>query len=151
MKKCKDNRDTCAQVVYSSCVRYSGEVNEIIDEDQLGCPPNINDVIEQLLEVVKTIKENTDIKEVDSSCLSDCPTCDAKDTHKDLFEYIIKALCSITDRLKTVEEIDIMSTKFNVNLSCFNNPCINNSNNEHTLIEVISLFANELCLLKNKK
>lgn len=149
MKKCNDKRDTCGTIVSSSCVPYTGEIPSIIDEDNLPCIPNINDVILEMSDVIKEIKDYTSLTGINTLCLDDC-NCDEDNSHLIILQGILTKLCDLIDRVKALEEANVLATKFNINLSCFNSPCINNSSNEHSLLDIISLFASELCILKNQ-
>lgn len=147
-KKCKDNRDTCGTIVMSSCVPYTGEELLSFDNENLPCNPNINDIVKELDSVVKTIQESINITELDKACLEEC-ACGDKSI-KEVFELIILKLCDVIERVKVLENVDLGAVKFNVNLQCFDNPCFNASDNQYSLLEIISLLLTELCTLKNQ-
>lgn len=147
-KHCIDNRDTCGTITMSSCVPYTGPELTSIDNENLPCNPNINDIVKELDSVVKDIQTAIDITDLDKQCLEECNCND--NTIKDVFELIIKKLCEVIERVKTLEAVDISATKFRVDLQCFDNPCFNASDSEYSLLEIISLLLTELCTLKNQ-
>jgi hypothetical protein len=147
----KDNRGSCGTTVMSSCVPYTGENDfKSFDLDNLPCNPNINDIIKELDSIIKILQDATSVADVKLECFDDCICSDL--TIKELFELLIKNLCSVIDRVKTLEESyqNIGLSTFNVDLSCFNSPCFNNDNSSHTLLEIVTLLINEICQLKNK-
>lgn len=148
--KFTDNRKSCGSTVNSSCVPYTGQDLKSFDKENLPCNPNINDIIKEIDAIVKLLQTATDVKGVSVSCIDDCVCKDL--TIKELFELLIKTLCELTDKVKQLEttQSNIGLSTFNVDLSCFNNPCFNSTNSSHTLIEIIMLLINEICQLKNK-
>jgi hypothetical protein len=147
-KHCIDNRDTCGTITMSSCVPYTGEDLTSIDNENLPCNPNINDIVKEIDIVIKDIQTAINVTDLDLSCLDSCICKDL--SIKELFELLKTKLCELTDRVKILEAVDISTTKFKVDLQCFNNPCFNSSDNEYSLLEIISLLLTELCTLKNQ-
>jgi len=148
--KCSDNRKNCGTVVASSCVPYTGNSLTSFANDNLPCNPNINDVIKEIDILLTTVKNEISVENVTLQCLENC-NCSVNRIDE-LFNLLITKICELTTRVTTLENTieNIGSTTFNVNLDCFNNPCFNSSNNEHSLIEVINLLLSEVCQLKNK-
>ena len=147
---CLDNRKNCGTSVASACVPYTGSTLTSFDESNLPCNPNINDVIKEIDILIKDIKTEISVSAVDLQCLENC-NCSVNKVDE-LFNLLITKICELTTRVQTLETTieNIGSTTFAVNLGCFNNPCFNSSNTEHSLIEIINLLVSEVCQLKNK-
>lgn len=150
LTKCLDNRKNCGTSVASACVPYTGELLTSFDNNNLPCNPNINDVIKEIDILIKNIKENISVEDVNLQCLENC-NCSINKIDE-LFNLLITKICELNTRITSLENTidNIGNTTFNVNLECFNNPCFNSSNNEHSLLEIINLLLIEVCQLKNK-
>ena len=143
-----DNRTTCGTTMASSCVFYTGVIPSIVNESSLPFIPNIDDIIISISNTVKDLKSYTSLIGLEKKCLDSC-NCGEENSHLNILQSMLNTLCDISTRLEALEKQDILAKKINIDLGCFNSPCINNSTNEHTLLEIIALFSNEICTLKN--
>jgi hypothetical protein len=148
--KCTDNRNTCGTVVASACVPYTGSDLTSFDVDNLPCNPNINDIFKELDVLIKNLKEEVSVENVELGCLENC-NCSVNRIDE-LFNLIISKICLLQESVTALNEKydNIGLAKVVVDLACFNNPCFNASNNEHTILEILMLLLSEVCQLKNK-
>lgn len=145
----KDNRENCASVVASSCISYTGEID--IESLKDKCPLNLNDIVEELLKLIKEIQEGVDVKDLDLSCLEECVLTNDL-TIANLLKIIVTKLCKTMEDITKLQEHaqNPLNSTITIDLSCFStNPCYSNKQ-EYTLFEVITLLISELCTLKNK-
>ena len=51
-----DNRETCVNILPSSCIPYVGYINNSIKPLILECRPNLNDILKGLQDYIDNIK-----------------------------------------------------------------------------------------------
>lgn len=140
-----DNRETCVAPLPSSCVPYTGEINDIIKADLPLCKPNINDIFKSLQTLIDKIQKSLgDNKTLDKECLTFAP---ATVTQKELNQIFVDELCEIKTILGTIDGgIDPATIKLAVDLLCLIEPLCE-PKEEYTLTEIITKLVAAYCSL----
>jgi hypothetical protein len=142
-----DNRDSCAQVITSSCVPYVGYISSTI-KDSLPCKPNINDVLKKLQELVdKNTAASVDNTTLDKKCFSFTP---ATVKQSELNQLFITEICTLksTSGGSSSGPIDQSRIKYAVDLLCLEDPACT-PKTEYTGEEIFDKLLGAYCdLLK---
>lgn len=140
-----DNRETCINVVSSSCVPYTGYISAaaIATTNIPECKPNINDLfkaIQTLIDKINTgIGNNTTL---DKKCLTiSVPTV----TQKELNQLYIDELCAIKAQLALLGgPIDPSTIELAINMLCLTDPTCD-LNPTYTLDVILTRLVNAYC------
>lgn len=115
-----DNRESCGNVLSSSCVPYTGYISDTIKDD-FKCKPNINDVFKRIQELLDEIKEslgdNTKLKLL---CLEG--QINEEFSQKDLNQQLINKICELEGLISNNNEINPELIKITINLLCLQDP-----------------------------
>lgn len=137
-----DNRETCVNLVPSSCVPYTGYISDTI-KDSLPCRPNVNDVLKKLQELIDTIQGNVG----DPSTLNSCLDLPDGVTYAQLIQIIFNEICAIktvlTD-LPTAPDPDTIT--FAIDILCLLDPSCT-PQTSYTLTEIILKLITAYCSL----
>lgn len=138
-----DNRETCATLVPSSCIPYTGYVSPNIAEDIPQCRPNINDILKALQELIDKIKDSLgDNTTLDKDCL-DFDAAIVKQV--ELNQLFIDELCAIKAQIGSVDApIDPNLILLIVNLLCLEDPACD-PKTSYTLQEIIVKLITAYC------
>lgn len=120
MQTSYDNRETCGTLLPSSCVPYTGVINDSI-KDNIPCRPNINDIIKNIQNLIDKIKESLgDNTTLDPECLTFDPT---TVTQSELNQEIITELCNLKDAVTALQQpIDPNTINIAIDLLCLVDP-----------------------------
>jgi hypothetical protein len=145
-----DNRGTCAIKSPSSCIDYTGGNLLSINNDNIPCDPNINDIFSELDGVIKSLKDSLDLTNLNKECLNFDST---SIKSNELFQLIINKLCGIDASLIAVKEIvnslKIEDVKLTVDLKCLSgNSCTSEVSND--ISTILSIIISEICSMKTQ-
>ena len=141
-----DNRETCATLVPSSCIPYTGYISETIAED-IQCRPNINDILKKLQEVIDGIQEKLgDNTTLTAGCFSFNP---ATATQKTINQEIITKLCAAQVAIEALEPIDPNTIDITIDLLCLiEESC--EPQTTYTLTEILTKLVTKICNLESR-
>ena len=137
-----DNRETCGTLLPSSCIPYTGVINDSIKEG-IPCRPNINDIIKNIQNLIDHIKlglgDNTTL---DPKCLTFDPS---YATQSAINQSIITELCSIKDQVIELQKpIDPDTLMIAINLLCLIDPSCT-PQTEYSLTEILVKLVTAYC------
>jgi hypothetical protein len=146
---CKDGRYNCGTKVFSACVPYTGKQLTLFDVSDINCEPNINDVIEKLDSIIKTIKDSVDLTGLDKECFAYNPS---TVTVAELSQIYTTELCAISAQLKALQDafndLDVLALPITLDLSCLYGT--NCQPTTQTIGTILALFLSEICTLKSQ-
>lgn len=145
---CKDNRSTCGQTMSSACVWYTGQFPKFINQDNITCKVNLNDLIKLHGDRIDKLIEDTDVKSLDPRCLG----YDTSDiTPKKLDDIQNAAICDLKEKvthlLSEVDDLDIGSKLITIDLKCLapNGAACEVAPNTYSLISILNILIDKLC------
>lgn len=139
-----DNRETCIDVVSSSCVPYVGYISDTIKDKLPECKPNINDVFKALQEVIDKIKLNLgDNTQLDKNCFDFDET---TVTQEELNQLYIDEICLLKDSVGSSGTVSPATISLMVNLLCLQDPACT-PQTSYTLQEIIEKLITAYCNL----
>lgn len=142
-----DNRETCTNVVPSSCVPYTGYLSDAVktSEEFEECKPNINDVFKALQKLIDQIKASLgDNKNLDKLCLDFDPE---TVTQEELNQIYITELCNLKTLIPDAETgIDPSTILLAIDLLCLQDPSCE-PQETYTLIQVLTKLITGYCNL----
>lgn len=145
----KDNRESCGEVLPSSCIPYTGYIHDEL-KDSFKCKPNINDVSKKIQDLIFEIKDYLgDNSKIKLLCLED--ELEDNFTQEDFNSALLKLVC----QLKTIigdGSIDPDTIKLSISLLCLEDPSCD-PKEEYTIKELFSklivAYCNLLTRVKN--
>ena len=137
-----DNRETCGTLLPSSCIPYTGVVNESVQEG-LPCRPNINDVIKNIQNLIDGIKASLgDNTTLDENCLTFNPS---SVTQAGLNQIFIDEICSLKEAVAALQEpVDPDTLMVAINLLCLIDPSCD-PQTEYSLTEILVKLVTAYC------
>ena len=115
-------KHTCGTKNYAACVEYQTELPEF---SELECP-SIEETTEELYDLVGEIKEETDLSELSSECLTYVETEEGKIIVKNVLLKFEEEICNLKEELELVKNRQICSIPIIEclpNLGCLALPC----------------------------
>ena len=144
-----DNRETCALVVPSSCIPYTGIVTTVIDKDLPACRPNINDVFTSLQTTIDKIQTSLGDN---TTLVVDCMTSinPATATQSQINQAILVKLCALQELISGEDvEIDPSTILITINMLCLiNEEC--EPQTAYTLTEILTMLVTAYCDLLSR-
>ena len=145
---CKDNRHTCGPTMSSACVWYTGQFPKFINQDDLTCKVNLNDILKLYGDKIDAIIADTDISSLNPRCLG----YDTSDiTHVKLEDIQNAAICDLKTTVDvlntTVTNLNIGSQLITIDLKCLSEnagPC-EVGTNTYTLTSILNLIIAQIC------
>lgn len=141
----------CGSIIPSSCVPFTGkDLSFLIEEEQIACDANMNDVVEKISDAIKDIEESIDLSEHTSSCMDfDQPL-----LVKEVLQEHDDKLCEVDAAIATLQGqfdgLNIANEQITIDLGCLASaasPC-QVATNTYTLIAILNLFRSEICAIK---
>lgn len=143
-----DNRETCTNIVPSSCLPYTGYVSTTI-ADLLPCRPNVNDVLKNLQILIDKINTNLgDNTTLTQNCFTFDP---ATDTQKTLNQELIDDICTLQTQVAALiaGTIDASLINIAINLLCLQDPACT-PQTTYTLTEILTKLITNYCSLLDR-
>lgn len=148
------SKHTCGTIIPSSCVPYTGkDLKFLSTEDQPACDANIDEVIEKISIAIDTLQDATDVTDYDLDCVEH-PV--GNKTIVTISQAQNEKICALQAQLTALQSqfaaYDIGTEQITVDLGCLASaaaPC-QVSTNTYTLASIITLFANEICAIKDE-
>lgn len=145
----KDNRESCGEVISSSCVPYVGYIHDELS-NEFKCKPNINDILKKVQELIFETKEYLgDNSKLKLSCLED--SLEEGFSQEEFNQVLIKELCELKKVLGD-GNIDPDNIKLAISLLCLQDPSCD-PKQEYTIKELftklIAGYCNLLSRVKN--
>jgi hypothetical protein len=143
---------TCGQILPSGCVIYTGEFPDFIDEEELDCDLNLDEVLKLHGEKIDLLLAGNDFTQLDKKCLDFTP---ATVTAKQLHQVEINKICDLADQLEDLEALltglNIGAQLITIDLDCLTpvaSPCAQGVNT-YTLLSILQIFRAEICAIKD--
>lgn len=145
---CKDARTTCGPTMSSACVWYTGQFPAFINQDDLTCKINLNDVFKLYGDEIDRLKTDTDVKGLDPRCLG----YDTSDiTNAKLQDIQNREICTLKATVASlntlVTNLDIGAETITIDLKCLKPdglPC-EVAPNTYSLISILNIIIAKLC------
>lgn len=136
----------------SSSVLFTGQLPEFISSDvTLPCDANLDEIVERMNDELQLLIDGNDLTELDKKCFDFDPS---EVKINELHQLEIDKICSLETTLNelvdTVEDLDIGSKIIEIDLDCLTPeaaPCAVGTN-MYSLISILNILINEICLLK---
>lgn len=143
-----DNRETCVQLLPSSCIPYVGYISTTIKASILECRPNINDILKALQDYIDKIQLSLgDNKTLDKKCLAFIPL---TVTQVSLNQLFINEICGIKTQMGIVgSPVNATTLTLAVNLLCLQDPACT-PQTTYTLQEIVTKLITAYCNLKTR-
>lgn len=144
-----DNRETCTTLTTSSCVPYTGAINEdVTTELQTIAPcgrPNINDIIKSLQSIIDKLKATIgNNKTLTTQCLTFTPS---TVTQKELNQLFINELCTLKSSIENLQPtVDPETFMVAINLLCLETDGCD-PQNEYSLQVILEKLITNYCNL----
>lgn len=146
-------RFSCGNVTPSQCVPYTGRNLVFLPlNQQPDCDASINEVFDLISKAILAINTAIDLTNQNNQCLIDVPT---NVDVKGMFQIQTNEICQLAAIVTTLQEIvndlNIANELITIDLGCLAAaaaPC-QTGTNTYSLISILSLFANQICVIKN--
>jgi hypothetical protein len=141
----------CAQIIPSGCVPYTGKkLKFLADADQPDCDASINEVLDKVSIAIDELKKATDVSAHTAGCL----TLPATKTAKTLLQAHADKICALAAAVTALQTqlaaLDISDDLISIDLGCLKTQASNCEigTNKYKLINLLTLFKNEICAIK---
>lgn len=145
---CRDNRNTCGPTMSSACIWYTGQFPVFVNQTDLNCTVNLNDVFKLYGDEIDLLVANTDVKNLDPRCLG----YDTSDiTNVKLQDIQNREICTlkstVAELLTTVTNLNIGSEPITIDLKCLtpNGVACLVAPNTYSLISILNIIIAKLC------
>jgi hypothetical protein len=145
------NKYSCASIVPSSCVVYTGsKLAFLSDDEQPECDANLDDIIDKIGDAIDTIKQAVDV----TNHVAACMTLSTPKTVKSVLQNHADKICALDASIQSLvtqwAAFDIANELITIDLGCLAPaaaPC-QVGTNTYTLISILNLFRTEICAIK---
>lgn len=145
---CRDARNTCGPTMSSACVWFTGSFSKFINQDDIDCRVNLNDMFKLYGDEIDALIADTNITSLDPRCLGyDTNSI----THVKLEDIQNKNICdlktTLTALVTEVQTLDIGALPVTVDLKCMksaNSACAV-APDTYPLVTILNIIINKLC------
>lgn len=145
---CKDSRHTCGTVMSSACVSYTGQFPKFVNQEDLACTSNINDIFKLFGDRMDVLIADTNMKTLNPRCLG----FDVSDiTPVKLADIQNIAICdlktTVADLKNTVDNLNIGAELITIDLKCLapNGAACEVAPNTYSLTSILNIIIDQLC------
>lgn len=141
-----DNRETCTQLIPSSCVPFVGYISPTIAAN-VQCRPNIDDVLKAIQDLVDSIKTSLgDNTTLTPGCFTFTP---ATVQQSALNEQMITAICALQVAVADIPGVDPSTLQIPINLLCLQDPSCT-PQLTYSLLDVLTKLVTAYCNLQTR-
>lgn len=149
---CGNQKYGTGQAFPSSSVLFTGTLPAFITPESISCDANLDEILFKMNAKLQLLLDGNDFKDLDKKCFDFNPlTVTAKELHQKEIDKICTLESQLSILMDEVDGLNIGSKLINIDLHCLTPqaaPCLV-GNNTYSLISILNLLVNEICLLKN--
>lgn len=145
---CQDNRTTCGPTMASACVWYTGQFPNFVNQANITCKVNVNDIFKLFGDQIDQIISDTNIKALNPRCLG----YDTSDiTLSKLQDIQNQNICEMKSQIADLQALalnpQIANQQITIDLKCLKPAAAScaTAPDTYPLFAILNIIINKLC------